>query len=629
MYKLIAYNGSTWQELDLGKDKPAMNYQVNDVAELQDRQLDYSQSLALPMSPTNVKFFQFINTPGSTSTRPYTKHECRLFASEHVLAGKAARLILLSVTDTFNVQITAGTRDLAELLETTLMSATDLGYFYRYYTSLDPANFDTAHGMEFAFASFTKEGISRMETTARSKLPFYRDEAIMTAILAHHSYTWVHNLDETYEPWNRYAIPVVDLIPSAGSFANLSAYATYIKTGENVTYAAAHALPFDLINIGYNEELTTVSILVAGMPDDNALYYTAKLNCTVRVHYTQVVTDATVFGDAIIAKLIFLSNGVYTDIMDIVTYHETDFAVDETYDVVLKEGDILIVQTVLFPWNAFGVVPVIDFNINASFLMIAADYVPYGGKVWPAGNLGYEYQADYVKTFLQKFGLTLFVDHANSIVYTYTMKEVYDNIPSAVDWSDKLHSSNKKQQSFILKGYAQTNKILLKDNSDDNVKSSGSFVVANDNLEITKDLFTLDLEAVKDYETADTIHANIPVFKYDDVLDTYAFSPGKPSQVILSEATIEVYAGALPVNYHIAVSRTAQDFINAFYNDLTTKMLVSAKIVEEVFWLEPKDVENFNHFIPVYLKQYGKYFYVNKVIDFVENQLTTVELIKL
>lgn len=635
MYKLIVYNGATWQELDLGKDVPAMNYQVNNLAELANRQLNYSQSLALPMSPTNVKFFNFINTSGSTSAMPYAKHECRLFASERVLAGKASMLILIDVTDTFNVQVVAGERDFSNLLENTLMSAVDLGYFYRLYVSLIPANFDTAHGMEFALASFTKEGISRIDYTARSMMPFYRDEAIMTAILAHHGYTWVHNLDETYEAWNRYAIPVVDLIPSAGSFATLTASGTFIKKAENETYTAPHALVFDLASGGYNNELSTFEDGDYS-EDGSGLRYTAKLNCTVHVHYTQEVWDEIwpfEFGDAIIARIVVVSAGVYTTIMDIATYHDTDFVVDEEYDIVLKEGDEIIVQTVLFPWHAAWEVPVINFDITASFLVTAADYVPYGGLVYSSGNLGYEFQSDYVKSFLQKFGLTLQVDHANMIVYTYTMKELYDNIPDAKDWTEKLALNTDKKQSFIISGYAQTNNIKFKDNNDDNETSVGTFTIADTTLEMKKDLFTLDLLAGKNYITLDTEHVNVPIFKYDDVLDEYKFSPGNPQQVVLTAETvavdIPVYSGTLEVLWHAAYRRTAQELINAFYVDLTTKMLVSAKIIEETFWLTPKDIEDLDFFTPIYLKQYGKYFYINKVVDFVENQLTVVELVKL
>ena len=53
------------------------------------------------------------------------------------------------------------------------------------------------------------------------------------------------------------------------------------------------------------------------------------------------------------------------------------------------------------------------------------------------------------------------------------------------------------------------------------------------------------------------------------------------------------------------------------------------KLQKEYFYLTPEDVEAFDPTIPVYVSQLGAYFYVNKIIDFVEGNLTKVQLIKL
>lgn len=205
-------------ELDLGIDQPTMNYQANDVAELANRQVSYSRSLALPFTNKNVSFFQYLHTLNSTSIKAYDTCECRLYASDRLIAGKGSLLQLLNVTDTFNVQILAGAKTFLSLLENTSMSALDLGYFQRLNSSFNPAVFDTANGEEFAFATFTKNNIAKTDYSAYSMLPFYKEVTILTKLFAYLGYTWVHNLTDTYASWVQYALPLVDLIPSPDSF---------------------------------------------------------------------------------------------------------------------------------------------------------------------------------------------------------------------------------------------------------------------------------------------------------------------------------------------------------------------------------------------------------------------------
>ena len=55
MYELkVKDTTGVWHNLDLiPGEEPAMTYQVNDIAELKDRQADYSQKLNLPKTSTN------------------------------------------------------------------------------------------------------------------------------------------------------------------------------------------------------------------------------------------------------------------------------------------------------------------------------------------------------------------------------------------------------------------------------------------------------------------------------------------------------------------------------------------------------------------------------------------------
>jgi hypothetical protein len=58
-------------------------------------------------------------------------------------------------------------------------------------------------------------------------------------------------------------------------------------------------------------------------------------------------------------------------------------------------------------------------------------------------------------------------------------------------------------------------------------------------------------------------------------------------------------------------------------------MLAKSALRRARFNLPAYEVAGFKHDIPVYLSQYKAFFYVNKIENYVNGRLCTVELIKL
>jgi hypothetical protein len=59
------------------------------------------------------------------------------------------------------------------------------------------------------------------------------------------------------------------------------------------------------------------------------------------------------------------------------------------------------------------------------------------------------------------------------------------------------------------------------------------------------------------------------------------------------------------------------------------KMLNYAELRRCKFNLPVYEVAGFKHNVPIYLKQYKAYFYVNKIENYVPSMLCKIELIKL
>jgi len=71
------------------------------------------------------------------------------------------------------------------------------------------------------------------------------------------------------------------------------------------------------------------------------------------------------------------------------------------------------------------------------------------------------------------------------------------------------------------------------------------------------------------------------------------------------------------------------ELIDDYYQKLTKQMLNNARIIEEEFFLNDRDIEEFDQFVPVFIEYFGAYFYVNKIKNYISGRVTRCELIKL
>jgi len=623
-----------WSQLDLGQDEPAMTYQANDIAELKDRQADYSQELALPLTAHNLSVLGLPDHIDSQTDFPYKTVECRLYADEYELAGKGAALIIDTVTDAIECQVLGSSASLFDLLEDSPMSALAEPSFTREYGGdLLPANFPA--GLEFVAASFTKGAFHRLlEMNPVYMLPVVNDLYLLGKILEAHGYTWEHNLDG-YVGTDKNALPVVTLDPDADSFDGVNVHATRTLANTLDTYKYYHLTRTDATpkgtwtNVGADGGTTAATYSKYTATDKG------KLRISVTIGGLHSGLPGSIGYTYFLLTKTTADSTVSTEIDLEIPLAAVDLPSTTTVELEMDRGDVVKVVTGHRSGSAY-------YSMFTTLVLEhLSDFVPLYGLVHAPRNLGFDTQFDYFKAFVQRYGLTVSVDHATGTVYTYTMKQVYDNKAFARDWSDKLAELDR-ELSFRADGYARSNDIALKDNEEDNVTDKGTFTVADTTLDKTKVLFDLPFDAGLDWGVVDKF-ASVPVFDVPDLDDVFTtddlrlegaeYSGGKPHLVRVQTGTwmLDV-TNAVPAAtelYHRITHVTAQSLIDTYYTELTDSMLVKAKRLTCKFYLKPSDIELFDPFTPVYLKQYGAYFYVNKISNFIVGRLTSVELIKL
>ena len=629
-----------WERLDIGKDKPTLTIQSNDLAELKDRQAEYSQELVLPLTGRNLRILGIPNLSDADTDSPYKFWDCRLFAGENQLAGKGAVLSIDGITsDGIECQILGAAIGLFDVLNGSPMSdlsepsiTWSAGGMFE--PSGDPGILDVLPitGGVVAFASFFRgKEYPVASLGSRYNLPFIYAQWMAEAILAQHGFSWVHNLDE-YTGSERFALPVVDVQADDDSFVDFDAHG--YSSGYLVGLVGSHS----------NIPLTTIDGGLGLLTSESVGVYTRYLSpvdATIQLRVKFAVPNL-VAGDSI-RRIVSVVYGEE----DILAYDFTGAAdtLDQTLEVNLVAGSPVAI-TVYYEVLT-DVASSRGYTLDVWVSDFISEKVPYGGKLHLPRNLGFETQGDFIKAFIQAHGLFVNVDRSNEIVYTYTAKKIYDNKPYAVDWTHKLSGGQPKMMFDI--GYAQVNSIPMKENSEDEVEDEAEFGVEDSTLEAKKTLFELPFEAGYDWareakvagvQVTDQV-ANIPVFTKgsdedateQENLDASELSTGQPHLVRIGETSRLIKSGEYPYAFKIACKVAshvgAQELVDLFYSELVSGMLSGSKVLTVELNLSALDIERFDPFTPVYLKQHGAFFYVNKISNFVSGQLTTVELIKL
>ena len=590
-YKLYIHVG-TWKLADFGQDKPAINFQSNNLSELKDRQSNYSQNLKLPKTPNNKIIFQMSDDFNVLTDFQYDKHPCRLFANDYLIAGEGAFLVVNRITDFFEVQIISGISDFFQLLDVP-MSDIDLGHIIRGQAATNPTNF---LNYKFAAATFIKGGTPIFNSELQHNYPFVNFKYAIEKLITDKGYTLETNLSAG--EWNdMYLSLCSDVSDFYEYFGQAEKYTYY----ENTTGSPVNQ------DVEFDISKTVAGILISAA---DAIRYITPFESKIKL-FVHVETENTVTTRVIVSKIV---GGVEIDLYDIIApIHNFDILIDLLSTEVIKVKCTLNIS----PYTTATI------DSGVTFKMQQAN-VPFNEKLPFNINLGFTNQSDLFKAFTQMFALTYAVDYKAKKVYGYTMQRVEDNKTNPYDWSDKYDDKGYDVVHFLTE-YAQNNAVKMLNNESDDVTDSFTMPSQNELLQAQKDLIVLPFEAGLDGYVSGQYVANIPI---EQITDTdIILQGGKPHLVRISGSTISFTIGSASYSYQIA-KHVKMFELHGYYSHIA-KMIFKPKMIEANFLLTDKDVSELDQFKPIYIQKFGAYFYLNKVINYISGQLTKCQLIKL
>lgn len=663
-YELLmkGIDGEVWS-LDLPLDAPAMNYQINNLAELKDRNASYSQRISLPRTTHNEQAFQFSSVVGSGSYVPYMKFPCQLFYEGALISPAGAVLNIVDVSDTsIGVQILGATADLFDTLNNTDAKDPGTGMFLlRWYTDTMGQTERYLSGSEeskvlyfWLYATLQKN----------PNIPPVSMEAIRQ----------VRELDKFYPHLNWYDL-VTWIFDRAGysletdvdsvDRSEMFLPCTYPVLADNPNAPKASGTGWiqdpptgaTLWMMWQGSPGVTLSDPVAGRlkidPAPGAFSWMTLWDTTITFSFSWSNPSVIRQGLVLIQVIHYKNDG--TSDMVLSRSWSSGSSGSASVDIPMEAGEHI--------WVSGALATVINSTdqYNMRFpVSITAPPVPEtspGDKPQPGltydllASTGFKSLGDIVKAFFQLFGLIIDVNPATKVARAYSVQEFYNRRSSSgKNWSDKLIKGKDTKLTFQLSSYAQSNEIKLEDNKDNNVTDSYKFSIPDVNLRPTKLLFQIGFlaglnQTLYDEDSTSKTHtlANYPI---------WTINRGRMENGEMTETTWEYNALSKPMVVHInksdymwpqvkvgytltrvrlytAYFKNLNYYVPKYYDKLINNILKRPKILQTQILLDSLDIQSLDLFNPIWLEEHGFWFYVSKINNFQAGKITKVDLVRI
>jgi hypothetical protein len=263
-------------------------------------------------------------------------------------------------------------------------------------------------------------------------------------------------------------------------------------------------------------------------------------------------------------------------------------------------------------------------------------------------------QSDFLKAYLQMFSCLVTVNEDTKTVHINKFNELFENIPQAIDWSDKIDYTDENNLEFSLDKYGQENSLEYKaDASIDPTFIQG----ANGAINIDDNTLPFTAEIVKLPFAATEMDARLQAFVIPKIkiftTDSTRTPPTQPTNkveprilllerlttvpsVIYTDGTTTVTTNVdLPLAWFMAGGKQVNlgfgnNLILLYYGGLQS-VLTRTKIVTEQIRLNALDIQQLDFLKPVFLSKHNAYFYISKISGFTygSSESTEVELVKL
>lgn len=322
---------------------------------------------------------------------------------------------------------------------------------------------------------------------------------------------------------------------------------------------------------------------------------------------------------------------------------------DETFDMS-KDDYIWLEAGVFFDYVA----PTTNYRHTNYFFeidILGETEAEYLESFDVGNNLPDISQKGMLEFVIKWFGLMLQADTDTDTLNFTQNNKIKNNFPQKKDWSDKIDKSVQHKILYHDHSFAQTNWFQWEKNEEVEAELGDSSLDVNDqSLDLEVERYKAEFSATRMMKCLDGVDVPQIIFWQEDDNDVLEFDPAEVTPRILifnptdlpdpydfnSVIEGETYSSTpglneVPLAYFILDTETITfDWAYAIitHYDQMSEILNKYKKVIVNLVISDKDFESINHFIPLYIRQFGSSFFINLVDKYTEGS-TTFELIRI
>lgn len=621
MYTIKVITTAGEKALDMIASSFPYNFEANDVAELTDRSASWSYTIKLPRTPNNESILGMAGLPYVNASTPYTRIPCNVYANGILIIHRGVLVIDKTHNDTYDIQILSGIAGVFELMKdinfetwsdkTTITLPTNTypattraaGERYVYTTGNPVANiggiYANTKDWDFYKYAYPLAFVGAPTTSG----------GLLKRVLDQIGYTMVTNTNTTI--MDKLYLSMVKR-PKIGSTSVLwsSPTAQMVYTG-------------GAYNTITNQGRTSMGI--------TRLKATIRIKSTFYDSHHSLISPYTAFTNFNQAGGAFTVG--FIDASGSTAFHSLNIGTCPHAIVSTSEEDIYI--TVDLPnstdhngvkafysymgntqWNYYDgsqitthtgiglTTSACKFQLQTIDASNSSDAI-CGQQMLLEANTGLKNAEEFFKLLCQIYGWTVSIDAKNHIIYAYTFQKIAWDKANAKDWTNKMAMDQDRDVDFEFGSYGQRNYISLEENKITAYIDRAYFDIANTNLEVEKTIASIKASS----GTGSTIEQ----WQRQEDGSVKWTNTSSPHLVTYDGSTIGHYTAAtIKTNYQLLIL-AMQD----------------TQVLTAKFHLTPIDILQFSPFVPIFLKQYGHYYYVNKIKSWEDGKLCDVELVKI
>lgn len=653
-----------------------VTFQVNDIAELKDRKANHTNQFSLPKTANNCEALGFGNLIGSSSRIPYRKLPAKYINDGIEIVSSGVAIVEASEKE-FNVTVYSGNYDFFALIENLKLNDIDLSEYdhdWNLSTIISTVANDESNGFTYAIVDYSGSTVwFNLPLTGGIRpemlFPSVFVKKILEKIAIEAGYAMGGSFldrDSTSEPGVGRRL----IIPFCGEALNHSQKWIDERTVKAETTSIQTCPQSADIVVQFENEISDPSGFGSDVAAQGYQLFPTGINNEASWHVRLVINLDNSLSPAYFR-------------VDLEVWNGSTWNAGGTFESIVSGITQLVFDTRnISGWSGIQLLPgfklrlrivagsgtgSVDFLPGTTVEFIPSKQSYFGNTIQLGSGLPAMSQKEFIKSLCNQFCLIPVADGLTRTIKLNKFDDVYKNKAIARDWSGKLDVSSPENISFRYGRIGQTNNLFYKE--DPNVTKGlgdGSFTVDDEVIEKSVDIDTIGFAAteMKTYtDGGNPLPISVPFVKvYNEtgdplvvqyyprgeavsvqpriLLHHYYYDPdgfihfvdalglllNRPFKASLAWFIDE--GGKIPsrpISNNLGFN---DNLIEKYYSGLRS-MLDRFKKVTAQFKLEPDDVQNFDHMIPVWIEKFGEYFFVNKISNYQPGKLTQCELYRL